>query len=87
MPSLLCETCLYDTVFLLQNKLQDWWLNWSIKVCWMLYEVQCPAYNVGTLVDMSDAVVWLMEYLQDEAKDREEDGRCGREGAGLTGCE
>ena len=53
----------------------------------MLYEVQCPAYNVGTLVDMSDAVVWLMEYLQDEAKDREEDGRCGREGAGLTGCE
>ena len=36
-------------------------------------------YNVGFL-DMSDAVIWLMEYLQDEAKDREEDGRCATEG-------
>lgn len=31
--------------------------------------------TVLVFVDMSDAVVWLTEYLQDEAKDREMDGK------------
>ena len=39
------------------------------------------------LVDMSDAVVWLMEYLQDEARDRETDGKhAAEEGSALHVC-
>ena len=37
-------------------------------------------FTVLAFVDMSDAVIWLTEYLQDEAKDREVDGRCAMEG-------
>lgn len=50
----------------------------SARIMRFMLRIMC-IYNVGFL-DMSDAVIWLMEYLQDEAKDREEDGRCATEG-------
>lgn len=53
----------------------------------MRFMLQVSCLQCCPFVDMSDAVIWLMEYLQDEAKDREEDGRCGIEGFGFTGCE
>jgi len=53
----------------------------------MRFMLQMSCLQSWHFVDMSDAVIWLMEYLQDEAKDREEDGRCGREGVGFTDCE